>query len=100
MHLTVSEKQGYVSGFLAGAAEEQVRGQAVAAHRSGDSTAVSSAAVESLRASHTLRFRFAPAVYASQLDDFYWWENHARVPIVDAMIAINAQMEAQQDHGP
>jgi hypothetical protein len=98
-HLTEAERQAYVSGFLAGAAAEQVRGEAVAAHRAGDSAAVSSAAVDSLRALHALRFRFTPAVYASQIDDFYWWENHRRIPIVDAMIVINAQMDAQQDHG-
>jgi hypothetical protein len=98
-HLTEAERQAYVSGFLAGAAAEQVRGEAVVAHRAGDSAAVSSAAVDSLHAVHALRFRFAPAVYASQMDDFYWWENHRRIPIVDAMIVINAQLDGQQDHG-
>lgn len=98
-HLTEAERQAYVSGFLAGAAAEQVRGEALVAHRGADSAAVSSAAVDSLHAQHALRFHFAPSVYASQMDDFYWWENQRRIPIVDAMIMINAQMDGQQDHG-
>jgi hypothetical protein len=96
--LTPAEKQAYVSGFLAGAAAEQVRAQA-GGGRAGESTAASSVAVSALRASHTLRFPFGPAVYAAQMDDYYWWENHAEVPILDAMTEINARMMAQQEQG-
>jgi hypothetical protein len=105
--LAPAEKQAYVSGFLAGAAAEQVRAQVraqVPAQGAGGraeegGAAASSVTVETLRASHALRFPFGPAVYAAQLDDYYWWENHAGVPILDAMTEINARMMAQQEQG-
>jgi hypothetical protein len=90
--LTGTEKQAYVSGFLAGALSEQVREIAVAAHRVADSGSVRRALMDSLRASHGVRFPFAPAVYTSQLDDFYWWQDHVAIPIDDALVLINAQL--------
>ena len=94
------EKQLYLSGFIAGAAAEQVRGMA-AARGASDSAAVSSAAIERLRAARQLPYPYAPSVYSAQLDDFYWWVNHADTPIVDAMITINRQMLGpEHDRGP
>jgi hypothetical protein len=86
------EQQSYLRGFLAGAAAEQVRALAAARGAADDSSAISSAAVDSLRSAAALHFRFAPAVYAAQLNDFYWWTDHRDIPIVDAMIAINTTM--------
>jgi hypothetical protein len=89
------EKQLYLSGFIAGAAAERVRSMAApraADSASVDSAAVSSAAIERLRAAKQLPYPYAPSVYSAQLDDFYWWVNHADTPIVDAMITINRQM--------
>jgi hypothetical protein len=98
--LSGKEKDAYVRGYLAGARSEQVREIAVAAHRMADSAvvpgAVETAIVDSLRVSHAVRFAFAATVYVAQLDDFYWWQDHAAVPVDDALIRINAQMEAQQ----
>jgi hypothetical protein len=94
--LSAGEKQAYLTGFLAGAAAEQARAAAQALHRETDSMAISSAAVDSLRAHAALRYRFAPHVYAAQVDDFYWWQDRASVPIVDAMIAINGALGDQQ----
>jgi hypothetical protein len=98
--LSGKEKDAYVRGYLAGALSEQVREIAVAAHRMADSGvvpgAVEKAIVDSLRASHVVRFAFAATVYVAELDDFYWWQDHAAVPVDDALIRINAQMEAQQ----
>jgi hypothetical protein len=94
--LTGVEKEAFVSGFLAGALSEQVRAIAVAEHRQADSASVRSAVEDSLRMSHGVRFPFAPAVYTSQLDDFYWWTNHATTPVVDALVQINAQLVGQQ----
>jgi hypothetical protein len=88
-HLSGAEKRVYLSGFLAGAAAEQAR-TAVAAVQPDDDTAAVAGAVESLRTRHALRFPFAPQVYVAQLDDFYWWSNHTTVPIVDALITVNA----------
>jgi hypothetical protein len=93
------EKQAYLTGFIAGAAAEQARSVATAEGRSRDSIAVSSNAIARMREERTLHFRFAVPVYAAQLDDFYWWQNHAEVPIVDAMIYFNGEMLKQQTDG-
>jgi hypothetical protein len=98
--LTPESKQVYLTGFIAGAAAEQVRAAADAAGRSADSAAVSSSAIGQLRTARALHFRFAPPVYSAQVDDFYWWVNHAETPIVDAMIFFNREMlKQQQVHG-
>jgi len=73
--LTPVEKQIYLQGFVAGAAAEQAGSQGPPA--------------DSLRNGHLLHFAFSPNVYAAQMDDFYWWQNHATTPIVDAMRQIN-----------
>jgi hypothetical protein len=96
--LTPAAKQAYLSGFIAGAAAEQARAVAESEGKGGDSAAVSSAAIERLRTTRALRFRFTPAVYSAQVDDFYWWSNHADTPIVDAMIFFNTEMLKQQAH--
>lgn len=89
------EKELYLSGFVAGAAAEQVRDLAAASGAAPDSSAVSSAAIERLHAARQLRYSYAPSVYSAQIDDFYWWKNHVDVPIVDVMIAINRQMKGE-----
>ena len=95
-----TEKEAYISGFLAGALSEQVRTIAVAEHREADSASVRSAVADSLRASHAVRFPFAATLYVAELDDFYWWENHATIPIVDALIQVNAQLDGQRAKDP
>jgi hypothetical protein len=98
--LSGKEQDGYVRAFLAGALSAQVREIAVASHRSVEgvdvATPVRDTIVDSLRASHAVRFPFAATVYVAQLDDFYWWQDHMAVPVDDALQRINAQMEAQQ----
>jgi hypothetical protein len=102
--LSGKEKDDYVRGFLAGALSEQVREIAMAAHRSADTaegrtevrTEVRERIVDSLRAAHAVRFPFAATVYVAQLDDFYWWQDHIAVPVDDALIRINAQMETHE----
>lgn len=73
--LTPGEKRIYLQGFVAGAAAEQAEAAGVPA--------------DSLRERHALHFAFLPPVYAAQMDDFYWWQNHAATPIVEAMRQIN-----------
>jgi len=74
--LTPAEKQIYLQGFVAGAAAEQAE-------------AAGGAPADSLRNRHALHFAFTPSVYAAQMDDFYWWQNHSTMPIVEAMRQIN-----------
>jgi hypothetical protein len=94
--LRPGEKQIYLSGFLAGAAAEQVRAEAAVNGQSADSAAQSGAAIARLRSDRALRFRFGTAVYSAQVDDFYWWKNHGTTPIVDVLIGVNASMLKQQ----
>lgn len=94
--LSPSEREAYLTGFLAGAAAEQVRARAEQAGRGDDSAAVSSTTIDALRGQRALHYRFAPHVYSVQIDDFYWNRDHAATPIVDAMIFFNREMLKQQ----
>jgi hypothetical protein len=99
------EKELYLSGFIAGAAAAQARASAGATvpargtsdsrgGSSGDSSA--SATIARLRRAGQLEYSYAPSVYAAQIDDFYWWEDHRAWPIVDVMDTINRRMKEPQ----
>ena len=77
------QKQAYVAGFLAGAA---------AAATSHPDTAVIRTTVDSLYRARRLRFPLGPTVYATQLDEFYWWDNHIPIPLYLALSSINQRM--------
>jgi hypothetical protein len=72
----------YVEGFLAGAALGQ------AAHRARD-TADVRAGLEKLRRGGGLLFPFGANVYASRVNDFYWWKNHLPLPTWYAFLEVN-----------
>jgi hypothetical protein len=77
------EKQAYVAGFLAGAAN------AAAATRD---TAVIRTTVDSLARAGALRFPFGHMLYVNQLDEFYWWDNHVPIPLYLALSSINQRL--------
>ena len=77
------EKEAYVAGFLAGAAN--------AAASPGD-TAVIRTTVDSLYRTGALQFPFGHRVYANQLDEFYWWDNHVPIPLYLALSAVNQRL--------
>jgi hypothetical protein len=77
------EKDAYVAGFLAGAAN---------AAASSSDTAVIRTTVDSLSRTGALQFPFGHMVYANQLDEFYWWENHVPTPLYLALSAINQRL--------
>ena len=83
------EKEAYLAGFIAGAAT--VRSSAGAA--GADTTP--SRAIDVMRAAKELPFPYSVSVYASQIDDFYWWQNHLDVPIVDVMARTNLQLRSR-----
>ena len=87
------EKRAYVAGFLAGVglADGEQRGGA-----SPDTTAVRRA-VDSLYRVGGLRFPFGHMVYATQLDEFYWWDNHVPTPLYLALRDINGRLKGQND---
>jgi hypothetical protein len=75
----------YVEGFLAGAA----LGQAVTGAR--DSAAVRTA-LEQLARSGTFRFPYSANVYASRINDYYWWKNHLPLPTWSAFLEVNTTL--------
>ncbi len=75
----------YVEGFLAGAAVSQ------AATRARDSTGVR-VALETLRREGKLRFPFGANVYASRINDYYWWKDHVPLPTWHAFLEVNANL--------
>lgn len=77
------EKEAYVAGFLAGAAN--------AAARTSDTAAVRTT-VDSLYQTGALQFPFGPRVYTNQLDEFYWWDNHVPIPLYLALSSINQRL--------
>jgi hypothetical protein len=77
------EKEAYVAGFLAGAANAAV---------STSDTAVIRVTVDSLYRTGALQFPFGHLVYANQLDEFYWWDNHVPTPLYLALSAINQRL--------
>jgi hypothetical protein len=83
------EKDAYVAGFIAGAA---VRGTRATWTSAIDTTP--SKAIDAMRAAKQMPFPFSVSVYASQIDDYYWWENHLDVPIVDVMVRTDLQLHS------
>ena len=77
------EKEAYVAGFLAGAANAAV---------STSDTAVIRTTVDSLYRTGALQFPFGHLVYANQLDEFYWWDNHVPTPLYLALSSINQRL--------
>ncbi|MDB4915263.1 MAG: hypothetical protein JWM95_2907 [Gemmatimonadetes bacterium] len=82
------EKEAYLAGFIAGAATAHGSAEAV----SPDTTP--SKAIDVMRAAKQLPYPYSVSVYASQIDDFYWWENHLDVPIVDVLARTNLQLRS------
>jgi hypothetical protein len=83
------EKEAYLAGFIAGAA-------AVHGSTGGMSTDTTpSKAIDVMRAAKELPFPYSVSVYASQIDDFYWWQNHLDIPIVDVMARTNLQLRSR-----
>jgi hypothetical protein len=84
------EKRAYVAGFLAGAAGSATNTL---------DTAVIRKSVDSLYRAGGLRFPFGHMVYATQLNEFYWWDNHVPIPLYLSLSSINQQL-LQQRHDP
>ena len=77
------EKEAYVAGFLAGAAN---------AAASTSDTAAIRMTVDSLYRTGALQFPFGHMVYANQLDEFYCCDNHVLIPLYLALSTINQRL--------
>jgi hypothetical protein len=80
------EKEAYLAGFIAGAALVRSDSGGMGAD------SIPSRKIDSLRVAKRLPFPYSVSVYASQIDDYYWWENHLGVPIVDVMARTSLQL--------
>ncbi len=87
------EKQAYVAGFLAGTGLSDA---AAVAGASADSGALHHA-LDSLYGAGALRYAYGEMVYATQLDEFYWWENHVPVPLYLELRELNERMRKGQE---
>jgi len=87
------EKQAYVAGFLGGAG---VSDAAALAGASADSSALHHA-LDSLYTAGALRFAYGEMVYVTQLDEYYWWENHVPVPLYIELRELNEKMRKGQE---
>ena len=81
------------AGFLGGAG---VRDAAALAGAAADSGALHHA-LDSLYTAGALRFAYGEMVYATQLDEFYWWENHVPVPLYIGLRELNEKMRKGQE---
>jgi hypothetical protein len=81
------EKEAYVAGFLAGVGLADGDGGAA------PDTAELHRRVDSLYRAGGLRFPFGHMVYATQLDEFYWWANHVPTPLYLALRDINGRLK-------
>jgi hypothetical protein len=87
IQFTPQQKLAYVAGFLAGAA-------AVAA--TNPDTTVIRRTVDSLSRAGGLLFPLGSTVYVTQLDEYYWWDNHVPIPLYLALTNINQRMTQQR----
>jgi len=44
-----------------------------------------------------LRFPFGQMVCATQLDEFYWWDNHVPTPLYLALRDINGRLQGKDE---
>lgn len=82
------EKEAYIAGFVAGAAAMRIDSAG------GETDTTPSQRIDAMRMAKQLPFPYSVSVYASQIDDYYWWENHLEVPIVDVMARTDHQLRA------
>ena len=79
-------KRAYTTGVLTGGALAQ------ALQSGARDSAGLVRALDSLR-KEGFRFPFAPSVYNSRLEDYYWWENHRPLPLWHAFWEVNNDLK-------
>lgn len=85
--MTEAEKMAYLVGFLAGIALEQ------AASSQGAKSQEVGSRIAALRMEGRLHFPFAPHVYKAQLEDYYFYQNHLKKTIPEALFEINRRLK-------
>jgi len=87
---TPAEKRAYVVGFLAAGA------LAEAGRAGAESPAALSRIIDSLSRGGGLRFPFGHTVYVTQLDEYYWWENHRPTRLYLALWEVNRRLATHE----
>jgi len=87
---TPAEKRAYVAGFLSGSA------LAEAGRAGAESPAALSRIIDSLSRGGGLRFPFGHTVYVTQLDEYYWWENHRPTRLYLALWEVNRRLATHE----
>jgi len=87
---TPAEKRAYAAGFLSGSA------LAEAGRAGAESPAALSRIIDSLSRGGGLRFPFGHTVYVTQLDEYYWWENHRPTRLYLALWEVNRRLATHE----
>ena len=87
---TPAEKRAYVVAFLAAGA------LAEAGRAGAESPAALSRIIDSLSRGGGLRFPFGHTVYVTQLDEYYWWENHRPTRLYLALWELNRRLATHE----
>src|SRR3989442_348109 len=88
--LPPAEKRAYVVGFLAAGALADAR-------RAGaEGPAALGRVLDSLSRGGGLRFPFGHTVYVTQLDEYYWWENHRPTRLYLALWEVNRRLATHE----
>jgi hypothetical protein len=91
-HFSPEARGAFLAGFLAGSATSQA---VVAGAR--DSAGLWQA-IDSLR-KEGLLFPYAANVYGARIEDYFWWEDHRRLPIWYAYWEVNNDLKRLTQHG-
>ena len=86
-------RQGYLEGFLTGAAVAQAAGRGAA-----DSGSIAQQ-LQQMKRHGEFIFPYAPGVYGSRVSDHYWWENHRAEPIWLALWQVNLGLKGSTEAG-
>jgi hypothetical protein len=85
--MSPDERQGYIAGFIAGAAAHQA---------SGGKTTMPGARVAAeaarLKKAGSLHFKFGENVYRSHIDDYFFYQNRRVQPLIQVIVGVNSQM--------
>ena len=87
---TPAEKRAYVMGFLAAGA------LADAGRAGAEGPAALGRVIDSLSRGGGLRFPFGHTVYVTQLDEYYWWENHRPTRLYLALWEVNRRLATHE----
>jgi hypothetical protein len=89
--LSPEAQLAYTDGFLTGAGFMQAAGGGSAQRGVPDSAGLRDTMV-ALHRSGRFRFPYGANVYATRLNDYYWWENHRPLPLWYAFWEVNTSL--------